>query len=159
MQPRPKTAYQGFLSVCPSVTSHSYLGTYVLTPYVCSDMLSRHWHQPCSDTLSRHWHQPCSDTLSRHWNQLRWSWRCGARAAAVKIGMRRLLVIRWQQWWKKCWDSVMKKPSISKRATGKSVDVVEESAKKEERGLLINRVFVNWEKILNDETSTDGVVV
>jgi len=37
----------------------------------------------------------------------------------------------------------MKKPSISKRATGKSVDVVEESAKKEERGLLINRVFVN----------------
>ena len=25
----------------------------------------------CSDTLSRHWHQPCSDTLSRHWNQLR----------------------------------------------------------------------------------------
>ena len=59
------------LSVCLCVTSHSYLGTYVLTPYVCSD------------TLSRHWHQPCSDTLSRHWNQLRWSWRGGARAAAV----------------------------------------------------------------------------
>jgi hypothetical protein len=27
----------------------------------------------------------------------------------------------------------MKEPSISKRATGKSVDIVEESAKKEER--------------------------
>jgi len=26
--------------VCPSVTSHSYLGTYVLTRYVCSDTLS-----------------------------------------------------------------------------------------------------------------------
>ena len=37
----------------------------------------------------------------------------------------------------------MKKPSISKRATGKSVDVVEESAKKERRGRLIIRVFVN----------------
>ena len=48
------------VSVTLSVTSHSYLGTYVLTPYVCSD------------------------TLSRHWNQLRWSWRGVAHAAAVK---------------------------------------------------------------------------
>ena len=30
------------LSVCLCVTSHSYLGTYVLTPYVCSETLSRH---------------------------------------------------------------------------------------------------------------------
>jgi len=30
------------VSVCLCVTSHSYLGTYVLTPYVCSDTLSRH---------------------------------------------------------------------------------------------------------------------
>jgi len=58
-------------NVCLSVTSHFYLGTYVLTPY------------GCSDTFSRHWHQPCSDTLSRLWNQLRWSWRGGAHAAAV----------------------------------------------------------------------------
>ena len=27
---------------CLCVTSHSYLGTYVLTPYVCSDTLPRH---------------------------------------------------------------------------------------------------------------------
>jgi len=31
MRPGPKSAYQGFLSVCLSVTSHFYLGTYVLT--------------------------------------------------------------------------------------------------------------------------------
>ena len=30
------------LSVCLCVTSLSYLGKYVLTPYVCSDTLSRH---------------------------------------------------------------------------------------------------------------------
>ena len=53
------------VSVCLSVTSHSYLGTYVLTPYVCSD------------------------TLPRHWNQLRWSWRGGARAAAVVMRTER----------------------------------------------------------------------
>ena len=29
------------LSVCVCVTSHSYLGTYVLTPYVYSDILTR----------------------------------------------------------------------------------------------------------------------
>jgi len=32
--------YQGFLSVRLSVTSNFYLGTYVLTRYVCSDTLS-----------------------------------------------------------------------------------------------------------------------
>ena len=33
MQPRPRTAYQRKMSVCLCVTSHSYLGTCVLTPH------------------------------------------------------------------------------------------------------------------------------
>ena len=45
-----------------------------------------------------------------------------AKFLRIRIGMRRFLVItycrRWQ-WWKKCRDSVMKEPLISKRATGK----------------------------------------
>ena len=67
------------------------LMSYVATTKKCLPRIfvrqSHHRHKKplraCSDTLSRHWHQTCPDTFSRHWNQLRWSWRGGARAAAV----------------------------------------------------------------------------
>jgi len=71
--------------VCVCVSHHILIWvhmfwhlTYVLTRCHVTDI-------PCVLVLTRcHWHQPCSDTLSRHWNQLRWSWRGGARAAAVR---------------------------------------------------------------------------
>ena len=71
IRPRPKSAYQRKISVC--VSHHIFIWVHMF------------WHLTyvCSDTLSRHWHQPCSDTLPRHCNQLRWSWRGGAHAAAV----------------------------------------------------------------------------
>jgi len=79
------------VSVCLCVTSHSYLGTYVLTPYVCSDTLSRHWHQPCSDTLSLK-----STTLivarrrARRCSDREWSTSCSRTAPAkfAPIGMK-----------------------------------------------------------------------
>ena len=54
---------------CPSVTSHSYLGTYVLTPYVCSDTSSRHWL-----TSTMFWHlvtSLTSTTLIVAWRRAR----------------------------------------------------------------------------------------
>ena len=58
-------------------------------PRILSVILLHHRHKKplraCTDTSSRHWHQPCSDTFSRHGNQLRWSWRGGAHAAAVRM--------------------------------------------------------------------------
>jgi len=55
MPPRPRIAYQGFLSVCVCVTSHFYLGTYVLTPY--SYVLTR-----CHVTDINHVLTPCHVT-------------------------------------------------------------------------------------------------
>jgi len=65
MSPRPKSAYQGFLSVSHSVTSQTQ-----------KTLACLFWHVVTSLTSTMFWR---SDTLSRHRHQLRWS-RCGGPA-------------------------------------------------------------------------------